>query len=95
MLKCKSCKTFDIIVSTKCVSLQILRLVDAVAALQWVRQCYLPCWNYLLLYGGVSPALNAVSEVFTYVVCLKHSVNGTRKQKKHKIQTNELYWPSK
>jgi hypothetical protein len=30
-----------------------------------------------------------------YVVCLKSSVNGTRKQTKQKIQTNQLYWPSK
>jgi hypothetical protein len=30
-----------------------------------------------------------------YVVCLKSSVNGTRKLTKQKIQTNEIYWPSK
>jgi hypothetical protein len=30
-----------------------------------------------------------------YVVCLKCLVNSTRKQTKQKIQTNQLYWPSK
>jgi hypothetical protein len=32
--------------------------------------------------------------VLMYVVCLKRSVNGTRKQTQEKIQTNSLYWPS-
>jgi hypothetical protein len=32
---------------------------------------------------------------YVYVVCLKGSVNGTRKQTKQRIQTNKLYWPSK
>jgi hypothetical protein len=39
--------------------------------------------------------ISGFTRSFIYVVYLNGSVNGTRNQTKQKIQTNELYWPSK
>jgi hypothetical protein len=42
----------------------------------------------ILLYINFPNVVQEFLYIYIYVVCLKSSVNGTRKQTKHKIQTN-------